>query len=97
MSYCIIPALRRRGHSLTACDAAPPATPHRLQHLPAHFIQNGRCGPGIGQTLGYWILRSTFAKLVFGLDHSFYENLKNPKWPLGGPKMADGVWKGVQP
>ena len=21
--------------------------------------------------------------------------LQNPKWPLGGPKMADGVWKGV--
>ena len=19
----------------------------------------------------------------------------NPKWPPGGPKMADGVWKGV--
>ena len=23
--------------------------------------------------------------------------LKNPKWPSGGPKMADGVWKGVYP
>ena len=21
--------------------------------------------------------------------------LQNPKWPPGGPKMADGVWKGV--
>ena len=41
---------------------SPPARPHRLQHLPAHFIQNGRWGPGIGQTLGYWTLRSTFAK-----------------------------------
>ena len=41
---------------------SPPATPHRLQHLLAHFIQNGRWGPGIGQTLGYWTLRSTFAK-----------------------------------
>ena len=30
-------------------------------------------------------------------NHSFYENLKNPKWPLGGPKMADGVWKLVFP
>ena len=39
---------------------SPPATPHRLQHLPAHFIQNGRCGLGIDQTLGYWTLRSTF-------------------------------------
>ena len=35
----------------TACNAAPPATPHRLQ---------------------------------------------NPKWPPGGRKMADGVWKRVQ-
>ena len=23
--------------------------------------------------------------------------LQNPKWPPGGPKMADGVWKGVYP
>ena len=49
---CKIPAQRRRGRSLTACNAAPPATPHRLQ---------------------------------------------NPKWPPGGPKMAEGVWKGVHP
>ena len=35
---------------------SPPATPHRLQHLPAHHIQNGRWGPGIGQALGYWTL-----------------------------------------
>ena len=42
--------------------AAPGALAHRLQHLPTHFIQNGRWGPGIGQTLGYWTLRSTFAK-----------------------------------
>ena len=41
---------------------SPPATPHRLQHLTACFIQNGRRGPEIGQTLSYWTLRSTFAK-----------------------------------
>ena len=23
--------------------------------------------------------------------------MQNEKWPLGGPKMADGVWKGVYP
>ena len=23
--------------------------------------------------------------------------LQNPKWPPVGPKMADGVWKGVYP
>ena len=27
------------------------------------------------------------------IDHSFYENLKNSKWPPGGPKMVDGVNK----
>ena len=32
---------------------SPPATPHRLQHLTAHFIQNGRRGLEIGQTLDY--------------------------------------------
>ena len=48
-----------------------------------------------GQTLGYWTLRSNFAKYVFWFDHSFYENLKNPKWLPGGPKMADAVWNVV--
>ena len=24
-------------------------------------------------------------------------HLENSKWPLGGPKMANGVWKGVYP
>ena len=23
------------------------------------------------------------------------QRLQNPKWPPGGPKMAEGVWKGV--
>ena len=53
-------------------------------------------GSGEGRTLAYWTLRSTFAKKVFWFNHSFYENLKNPKWPPGGLKMADGVWNGVQ-
>ena len=25
------------------------------------------------------------------------QRLQNPKWPPGGPKMAEGVWKGVHP
>ena len=25
------------------------------------------------------------------------QRLQNPKWPPGGPKMAEGVWKGVYP
>merc|ERR1711891_141657 len=49
-----IPAYRRRGHSLTACNAAPPATPHRLL--------NGRWGLKISQILGYWTPQTTFAK-----------------------------------
>ena len=35
---------------------------HRLQHITARFIHNGRRGPEIGQTYGNWTLRSTFAK-----------------------------------
>ena len=42
--------------------AAPGALANRLQHLPSNFIQNGRWGPEVGQTLGYLTLRSTFAK-----------------------------------
>ena len=40
----------------TGSTRLPPATPHRLQHLIASFIQNGRWGPEIGQTLSYWTL-----------------------------------------
>ena len=27
--------------------------------------------------------------------HATPHRQQNPKWPPGGPKMADGVWKGV--
>ena len=59
--------------------------------------QNGRRGLESGLPLGFWAVPSTFAKEVFEFDYSFYENLKNPKWPLGGLKMADGVWQVVRP
>ena len=29
--------------------------------------------------------------------HATPHRLQNPKWPPGGPKMAEGVWKGVYP
>ena len=25
------------------------------------------------------------------------QRLKNPKWPLGAPKVANRVWKGIEP
>ena len=53
---------------------------------------------------------STLPKIVsFGLEyqpsgagdaHSLPASphrLQNPKWPPGGPKMAEGVWKGAYP
>ena len=67
---------------------SPPATPHRP------FNPKWLTGLEIGQTLGYFSLRLRFIKKVFWFNHSFYENLKNPKWPTGGPKIADRVWKG---
>ena len=83
--------LEYRGHSLTACNTALSATPHRPLN------PKWPTGSGKRLILGYLTFRSTFAKKVSLFDHSFYENLKNPKWPPGGPKMADGVWKGVYP
>ena len=50
-----------------------------------------------GQTLGYWTVRSTFAKYVFWFDYSFFENLKNPKLLPRASKMANRVWKGPIP
>ena len=40
-------------HNLNTSLAAPGALAHRLQHLTVHFIQNGRRGLGICQTLCY--------------------------------------------
>ena len=30
-----------------------------------------------------------------GCHEKYLQCLQNPKWLLGGPKMTDGVWKGV--
>merc|ERR1712117_809713 len=35
--------------------------------------------------------------LIRALRISTNHRPRNPKWPPGGPKMADGVWKGVYP
>ena len=45
------------GHSLTASNATPPATPHCLQHLTAHLIQNGRRGLERCLLLSFWALQ----------------------------------------
>ena len=64
---------------------SPRATPHRLQHLTAFFIQNGQrvIGPSNQFSLNKF----------FWFDHSFYENLKiqngcqgAKKWPTGSGK-----------
>jgi len=70
---------------------------YRLHHLTARLMQDGGQGLKIGQTLGYWGLQSSFAKKVHWFNHSFDENLKNPKWLPGGPKMANWVWEEVYP
>ena len=69
-----IPFQPRKGHLLTACNKA---RPHRLPHLTACLIQNGRGGLEKCQSLDFWIPRTTFAKKDFGFNHSFYENLKS--------------------
>ena len=76
---------------------SPPATPHSLQHH--HRLLNSKWPTGSGNksTLCYWTPWTTFTDYVCWFNHSFYENLKNPKWPPGGFKMADGVWKGGTP
>merc|ERR1711923_62259 len=35
--------------------------------------------------------------LIRAIRISTNQSPQNPKWPPGGPKMADGVWKGVYP
>ena len=59
-------------HSLTACNAAPPATPHHHQPWNACKIQMAARGPQncrrdmeMDLPLSFWMLLSTFAKKVF--------------------------------
>ena len=66
-NYCNKPIWIREGlkkyqPSGAGGTRSPPATPHRLQHLTASLIQNGRQGLKIGKTLCYLSLQSTFAK-----------------------------------
>ena len=42
-----------------------------------------------------WLVNTSLAEKG-ALTHRL-QHLQNPKWPPGGPKMADGVWKGVYP
>ena len=43
----------------------------------------------------FWVKNKIDTSLV--AEGILTHRLQNPKWPPGGPKMADGVWKGVQP
>ena len=57
--------------------AAKGALTHRLQCCTACFIHNGRWGLKIGQYLGYWAQRTTFAKNVFDLTTPSMSKLDN--------------------
>ena len=80
-----IPAQRRRRQMLTACNVTPPATTLRLLHK--EWLK------GSGNRSNLWLLDplTNFCLISFLIDHSFYQNPKNPKWLPGGPTMADGI------
>ena len=67
---------------------SPSATLHRLF--------NPKWLTGFGNNLSPMLFDPP---LQFWLNKCFVsiipKNLKNSKWPHGGPKMTDGVWKGV--
>ena len=71
------------------CNAALPATPNHPLN------QKWPTGSGKSLNLKLFDHPINFLYISFLIDHSFYENLKNSKWPSLGPKKADGVWKGV--
>ena len=60
---------------------SPPATPHRLQHLPRPLYPKWPMGSGNRANLRL-------------LDPP--TEASKSKMAARGPKMADGVWKGVQ-
>ena len=65
-----------------------------FEHPTACLIKNGYQGALNGvQGLGYWTLGSSYLnKFFYLINNSFYENLKNPKYSPGGPKM-EGIWR----
>ena len=55
-------------YKLNTSLAVPGALAHQLQHLEHLTVcltQNGQQGLEIGQTIGYWTLRSTFDNKFF--------------------------------
>ena len=87
-------ALAHRLQCCTACTAAPPATPQRLQRCTA-------CNTAPPATPHRLLRRTARNTAPPAMPHhappAMPYRLKNPIWPPGGPKMADGVWKGVSP
>ena len=61
--------------------------------MAARGPQNGRQGLEISQP--YVIGPPEQLSLIMFVDSIIPSNLKNPKWPQGGFKMVDGVWKGT--
>ena len=84
-----IPAQRRPGHSLTACNAAPPATPHCLL--------NPKCSTSSEKRSNIRLLDPPIKFCKFFDPIIPPMRMSNPKQQQEGPKMAQGVLKGLQP
>ena len=100
LAFLVIPTLWCRGYLLTACNATPPATLHRLQRCTAcnaappaklHRLQNGRRSVEIGH------LRLFFYSIIPSMRTSKIKNGRQgaPKWPTGSGKGSSPRFLGA--
>ena len=68
--------------------AALGAPAHHMQHLTAHFIQNGRRGPKIAQILGYWTLNQLSLNKFFDSIIPSMRTLKIQNGRIGSGKRS---------
>ena len=68
---------------------------HRMQHLMACLIQNGWGGLEIKLNPLSLDPLKNLCKIISWFDHSFYDNLKNLKWPTGSGKWGSPSFLGA--
>ena len=86
---CNIPSLRHQGHSLSACNAIPPAIPNHLL--------NPKWPTGSGKRFNLRLFDPpiNFRKISFLIWSFLLWEPQKSKRATRGPKMAGRVWKGV--
>ena len=65
--------------------------------FPPGLYTDGKRVPTLRRETSYTKVGKSLINTSLAAKGALANRLQNPKWPLGGPKMAEGLWKGVYP